>query len=796
MRIRARLIAAAVLFLVGVELPLRAAHASDADIIRSGKRATALVEIGDAGTGTAFCIDPKGLFVINHHVVAALPPGQRLRIVINPADDGQRIFETDIVAVSESADLALIWARDATNLTALSLGDDKDLIETQPITAFGYPFGKMLAVDSKHYPSISINTGKVTSLRRDEGKLSHIQVDATINPGNSGGPVLDASGKVVGVISSGVQTFFGPAGINFAVPVSRLRELVNVPHLLLATPAVSYADRFQPVNFTCRVIDLGAEHAGLKLTLTLNSPGMAPRTIDLARNPDGTFSSKAAPATKSAGASRMLAASVLGEKGLVTGWVQDHPIQVGASTVELSKVKTFDRYPNPHVKTSDGRAIQGEVSGLGQIQFASSDGGKIDLASSFRVQVNSASQGEGGVSYRVLARQAEKIIAELGGVISFKDAPENAQGEIETEQPVPAYGGSTEEPLQTIRLPSGIDSAKLGGSGQLLAVHIKPARVFAIIDLHAAKVIRYIPVDADIVVAAAGANDLVIYVHGLHELRRYDLRSGRLLLSSRLEIDRHLDRLEMGASSTGPVLARTGNNLKRFYDVPTLRHMTMQWRQTISNFEQYRASADGATFSGWFGGGAYRLHTWANKVTGRFVGIDYGDLYPNFDGSGLYTLNAVLGPDFSQIVQKTDEHRFLPTWSPGLYVQLGFGGLTSQVQAELHNALDQKAICALPPMPELTVAPKSKPADLWIDRRMMFFPADNLIVSIPFTDDRVVIRHFDFDRAIAKASGGAAMYVKSAPPMRFVDGRPYSYAVQVGGGKQPYKYHLDAGPAG
>jgi len=73
-------------------------------------------------------------------------------------------------------------------------------------------------------------------------------------------------------------------------------------------------------------------------------------------------------------------------------------------------------------------------------------------------------------------------------------------------------------------------------------------------------------------------------------------------------------------------------------------------------------------------GARYRLHTWANKVTGRFVGIDYGDLYPNFDGSGLYTLNAVLGPDFSQIVQKTDEHRFLPTWSPEALRAVGVWG--------------------------------------------------------------------------------------------------------------------------
>ena len=71
------------------------------------------------------------------------------------------------------------------------------------LAAFGYPFGRMLAAD-KGYPTVSVNTGTITALRRKGGKLSTIQLDASVNPGNSGGPVVDKKGNLIGIIESGM----------------------------------------------------------------------------------------------------------------------------------------------------------------------------------------------------------------------------------------------------------------------------------------------------------------------------------------------------------------------------------------------------------------------------------------------------------------------------------------------------------------------------------------------------------------------------------------------------------------
>jgi S1-C subfamily serine protease len=47
-----------------------------------------------------------------------------------------------------------------------------------------------------------VNLGRITALRKLNGKLERIQLDASLNPGNSGGPVCNEAGQIVGVVQS------------------------------------------------------------------------------------------------------------------------------------------------------------------------------------------------------------------------------------------------------------------------------------------------------------------------------------------------------------------------------------------------------------------------------------------------------------------------------------------------------------------------------------------------------------------------------------------------------------------
>ena len=186
-----------------------------AEVIRKAKSATALVVLPSArGFGSAVCLDEAGYFLTNEHVVRS-SGSSSVTLVLAAGEDDQQVVEAEVVRRDKEKDLALLKANGKRNYTPLELGLDTELVETQTLIAFGYPFGTALKVKEKEYPSISVNVGRITALRRNKGKLEQIQTDAQVNPGNSGGPVITTDGKVVAIVRSGLLR----TGVNFTIPV-------------------------------------------------------------------------------------------------------------------------------------------------------------------------------------------------------------------------------------------------------------------------------------------------------------------------------------------------------------------------------------------------------------------------------------------------------------------------------------------------------------------------------------------------------------------------------------------------
>jgi S1-C subfamily serine protease len=240
------------LLLLGLLAPLVLASPSspaqtlDGGIVQSTKKATALVRVeadGERGWGSSFCVDAKaGLFVTNAHVAVEAVRKSRITLVLNPGQADQRLLTAAVLKRDEDMDLAVLKADRAENLSALELGDASKLVETDLLAVFGFPFGEALAAKKGEYPAVSVNLGRVTSLRRSGGALEFIQLDAAVNPGNSGGPVIDVKGKVAGIVAAGIPG----AGINFAIPVNRLRELLDRPAARCGRRSVGPAHRPRP----------------------------------------------------------------------------------------------------------------------------------------------------------------------------------------------------------------------------------------------------------------------------------------------------------------------------------------------------------------------------------------------------------------------------------------------------------------------------------------------------------------------------------------------------------------------
>ncbi len=169
-----------------------------------------------AQSGTGFVWDAAGHVVTNDHVVEGAK-SLAVRLASGEAVRAQ------LVGVAPNYDLAVIRLQGARQMPPpIAVGSSADLKVGQAAFAIGNPFG----LDQ------SLTTGIISALKRrlpSQGgrEISNvIQTDAAINPGNSGGPLLDSSGRLIGVNTAIYSPSGSNAGIGFAIPVDVVNRIV------------------------------------------------------------------------------------------------------------------------------------------------------------------------------------------------------------------------------------------------------------------------------------------------------------------------------------------------------------------------------------------------------------------------------------------------------------------------------------------------------------------------------------------------------------------------------------------
>ena len=190
------------------------------------------------GTGSGFIYDDLGHIITNYHVVEN---AEELSVTLA---DG-RTYPAEMVGQDPTNDLAVIRVRADDLPGPIPLGDSDDLRVGRFVLAIGNPFGL----------EGTLTVGVISSLGRviqgPDGRFigEVIQTDAAINPGNSGGPLLDLSGRVIGVNSQIVSPSGASAGVGFAVPSNTTRRVVpeliaqgRYPHPWLGIDAISLTE--------------------------------------------------------------------------------------------------------------------------------------------------------------------------------------------------------------------------------------------------------------------------------------------------------------------------------------------------------------------------------------------------------------------------------------------------------------------------------------------------------------------------------------------------------------------------
>ncbi len=173
------------------------------------------------GTGSGFVWDRNGHIVTNYHVIQG---ADRAQVTLSD----QSTWSAKLIGSAPEKDLALLKIEAETNrLKPIPLGQSNNLRVGQNVYAIGNPFG----LDQ------TLTTGIVSALGREIESVAGIpirdaiQTDAAINPGNSGGPLLNSSGRLIGVNTAIYSPSGASAGIGFSIPVEVVKWVI--PELML-----------------------------------------------------------------------------------------------------------------------------------------------------------------------------------------------------------------------------------------------------------------------------------------------------------------------------------------------------------------------------------------------------------------------------------------------------------------------------------------------------------------------------------------------------------------------------------
>jgi len=228
--------------------------------------------IPEEGSGSGFVYDHDGRIITNYHVVA-----DASEIVVSFG--GGTELPAEVLGVDPLNDLAVLQVDKGQGgvpegVEPIPLGDSDALQVGQRAIAIGNPFGQF---------ERTLTVGVVSAINRtvktedDQVLRGVIQTDAAINRGNSGGPLLDSSGRLIGVNSALFSPTGTSAGVGLAIPVNKLKQIVpeliqngRFPHPWLGIEDLGY----ELYPDLARALELPVDQGLLIAQLYRNSPAM------------------------------------------------------------------------------------------------------------------------------------------------------------------------------------------------------------------------------------------------------------------------------------------------------------------------------------------------------------------------------------------------------------------------------------------------------------------------------------------------------------------------------------------
>lgn len=793
--------ASAVILLAGPP----AAGQTTREIVRLGKAATALLEVGKPKTSaSAVCVHSSGVFVTSQHAVAGVPWHQPVKLILNPNTPNQLEVGAQVVRQAPELDLAAlrVVGQFGREFETLEIGDDSQLFETMAVTGFGFPFGRSLA-ERDALPSISVNVGRITSLRMKEGRLSRIQLDVALNPGNSGGPVVDDQGKIVGIVKSGVLG----TGVNFAVPSSEVRDFLSRPDVRVRPSVVPRSQLHGPVEFTIELVQLLSSEKELTVNLKLQANGREERYFQATPVGGGKYTVRATPVLRKDSAEpRWLRGSVRLAGGSVKGAIRDQDLTVGDVRFRLSDVRSIDFGETLKVRLHDDTRINGTSPNFPRLKI--DIGGPVvdlDLGQVGRLEMARPSRESMTLRYEVFVRHARTEVVRSTGKLPVVGPilPGTTRSEVVT----------FDKERKSIQLPATIQDAVLARDGKSLLLQLENSKAVGVFDFDLAKIVRYIPIGTDDFHLAGGLDKFIVLKPSEGVIERWSLATLQKETTRAIPIEGLVKAVAMGYASRGPLLVKhrtpgSATDVHTLVDLDSLKAKAPSFRtRGFSKVARIRASATGSVFGQWgISGSPQGVETITlqeGSASTVYKHRSMGHVLPSYDGSKILTgIAGVLTPDLEQERSgrhmpaiPTTHHRFyvaVPA-DPKAMINLGpkpFAGM----KPALYEFSSDVRLVNLPDL-SLGDGPQNPLTKLTLDKRVIFSWEANQLVSIPFSNDRILVQRFDpIDRLISTDSD--FFFVYSTPPREFIRGQRYQHIVEVATSRAGAQFELTAGPEG
>lgn len=197
----------------------------------SGRYENTNLYLPTQSAGTGIILSKDGYIMTNHHVV----DGAKDVMVILAS--GQEYSDVSVIGSDPLNDVAFLKVNNVNNLTPAQFGNSGDTRIGQQVVAIGNALGQFQTTVTSGI--ISAKGRPLVASSKDgtgEERLTDLlQTDAAINSGNSGGPLVDLSGRVIGMNTAIAAD---ANGIGFAIPVNATRGMIEE---LLASGAVKRA---------------------------------------------------------------------------------------------------------------------------------------------------------------------------------------------------------------------------------------------------------------------------------------------------------------------------------------------------------------------------------------------------------------------------------------------------------------------------------------------------------------------------------------------------------------------------